>query len=903
MKALKSGVKQRILFNRLFIIVSVLMISFNLYAQNPFLPPWEYIPDGEPRVFGNRVYLYGSHDNAGSTTFCDTKYVVWSAPLDDLSNWRKEGESFYSKADEKGIDDVPWSDNPLYAPDLVEKEGKYYLYVYIVGAPGCIAVSDSPGGPFKYMSKYKAPAGSPYDFGGWGQYIDPGVLVDDDGKVYIYWGYKRSYMAQLNPDNMYEILPNTYQEDIIPTQEPFKFFEGASMRKINGIYYLIYAQGSTLAYATSNLPTGPFEYGGVIIGNGNDYPGGNIHGSLAQLNGQWYIFYHRMTNNTIFSRKACAEKVTINEDGSIDEVQMTSLGFLESLDPYKEHSPYTACILKGGNYITEIDSLTHPVVNNSGGSIIGFKYFDFSTDTLTNHTVFTATFRNTSTTKGEMEIWVDSFEEGKGRKIGFIDLVKPENDPNGWYEQKCYIDTVSGVRALFFKFVTDSGSGKIGDLKSFGFQKTNDTILNPPNSRPYINSKYQRIFGNTKDSVKLRSFDLNTFFADAEDSVLTIFEITGNSNPSMLDATLNDNGVIDVVFKGITGGIAAVTIRATDSGGKSITAPIFVHYLNPNNPNKAFAQKAVASSVENDGYPVVNINDGKMSTRWASRYMDNQYVIFELDSAYLIKKILLYWETASGKDYDIEVSEDGQNWVTMASVVNGDGGTDKVVIEEDVISKFVRLNLKNRNTPWGFSLWEVQIFQDATNEAPVPQITIPDKKIEVGEKFIYTVPQNPFRDDGDLLYFTAFLKGSEHLPAWLAFNQQSLKFEGTPAAGDEGDFIIVLKATDTFGGEGTIEFGLVVENHTGLQYPEPSKTSFYPNPAKNHIYISNNDLEVEQIQVMDISGKTRIEKRIDRSGRETITELELKLPDGFYILKVSGIGGSKAHKLLIHNSN
>ena len=181
--------------------------------MNPFLPSWEYIPDGEPRVFGDRVYLYGSHDRAGSNRFCDSILKVWSAPLKDLNNWRDEGTVFSTRTVGGHADDVSWSDNELYAPDVVEKGGKYYLYAYVVGAPGCVAVSDSPAGPFKLISQIKAPPGAPEDFGHFGQYQDPGVLVDDDGKVYIYWGYKRSYMAQLNPDNMYEILPGTLQAD------------------------------------------------------------------------------------------------------------------------------------------------------------------------------------------------------------------------------------------------------------------------------------------------------------------------------------------------------------------------------------------------------------------------------------------------------------------------------------------------------------------------------------------------------------------------------------------------------------------------------------------------------------------------------------------------------------------
>ena len=201
-------------------------MSYIAQAANPFLPGWEYIPDGEPRVFGDRVYLYGSHDRAGSKEFCDTILRVWSAPLADLNTWTDHGIIFSTRTVDGHADDVDWSDNNLYAPDVVGKDGRYYLFAQIVGSPCAVAVSDTPAGPFRLISQIKKPKDSPMDFGGWSQYFDPGVLVDDDGKVYLYWGGGSSHMAQLNPANMTEILPDTYRANILPTQPPFNYQEG-----------------------------------------------------------------------------------------------------------------------------------------------------------------------------------------------------------------------------------------------------------------------------------------------------------------------------------------------------------------------------------------------------------------------------------------------------------------------------------------------------------------------------------------------------------------------------------------------------------------------------------------------------------------------------------------------------
>jgi len=463
----KSASRHRI---GLIAILFALGISRLVFAANPFLPAWEYIPDGEPRVFGDRVYLYGSHDRAWQKAFCDKVLKVWSAPLTNLNEWHDHGISF-STIDICGHkSDVPYSRNYLYAPDVVENHAKYWLYAYVVGSPCAVGLSDTPGGPFKFVSEMKAPTGAPKEFGGWGQYIDPGVLVDDDGKVYIYWGYKNSAMAQLNPTNMVEVLPGTYQADIIPTNAPFNFFEACSPRKINGKYYMVYADGGKLVYATCDKPTGPFVYGGVIVQQGNGAPGGNIHGGLAQINGQWFIFYHRMTHNTIFSRKACVEPVTIESDGSIKEVEQTSLGFEKNLNPYRTTGAEIACVLIGGNYIIEQDYDNHPVILNHAGSVIGYKYFDFESAAKNSTLTFTANLRH-GQAAGKMELWLDGWEEKNGKKIGTLEIKAPKKVKDEWRKLSTTVSGVSGRHALYFKFTGNGGKETICDEKSFEFKK------------------------------------------------------------------------------------------------------------------------------------------------------------------------------------------------------------------------------------------------------------------------------------------------------------------------------------------------------------------------------------------------------------------------------------------------
>ena len=347
---------------------------------NPFLPLTEYIPDGEPHVFGDRVYLYGSHDAANSTRFCTEDYAVWSAPVNDLSDWTCHGVSFRKEQDPRSrcgklVD--------FYAPDCVQgNDGRYYLYYFAAGpntapfGPMSVAVSDCPEGPFSYLGDIRYADGTPVL-----KYLtnDPAVL-NDNGRIWLYygWGLGRDFRAKaLQPIYRFVLskLCNRKVSEIKATKtsvlscavveleddmltvkgEPkaildskttapkgsvlynHSFYEAASIRKFGNLYYLVYSSGANneLAYATSPYPDHGFVYRGVIVSNsdlgyrGNTQPknnAGTIHGGIERINGRYYIFYHRCTNNTDFSRQACAEPIEIEPDGTIRQVEITTQG-------------------------------------------------------------------------------------------------------------------------------------------------------------------------------------------------------------------------------------------------------------------------------------------------------------------------------------------------------------------------------------------------------------------------------------------------------------------------------------------------------------------------------------------------------------------------------------------------
>ncbi|MBQ6267856.1 MAG: family 43 glycosylhydrolase [Clostridia bacterium] len=318
---------------------------------NPFLPFSVYVPDGEPKVFGDRLYLYGSYDRFGEG-YCSRDYHVFSAPLTDLAAWEDHGVSFSTDA-------VPWSDALLYAPDALYHNGKYYLFFCLSDGTEGVAESDGPAGPFVNARQITL-NGVPIEG------IDPSVL-EDDGKIYYTWGQFHLQMGELN-DDLCTLRPETVRTDVLsnaPGREGFH--EGSSLRKLGAHYCLIYASEYTdaapnsggrptkLDYAVSASPYGPYTRRGTVIDNtGCDPASWNNHGSVLCAGGDWFVFYHASSNNTAFSRRARAERLTVDPAaGVIRQAVPSTNGFVKTLLPAHIVSPVHACRLFGGAYLTE----------------------------------------------------------------------------------------------------------------------------------------------------------------------------------------------------------------------------------------------------------------------------------------------------------------------------------------------------------------------------------------------------------------------------------------------------------------------------------------------------------------------------------------------------------------------
>lgn len=481
---------------------------------NPFLPLYEYIPDGEPHVFGDRVYHYGSHDKEGGDTFCMLDYVCYSAPVDDLTDWRYEGVIYQAKQDPR----YP-APQYMYAPDVVQgNDGRFYLYYCMGGdygqegyqGPVSVAVCDTPVGQYEYLGVVKNPDGSPML-----KYIcfDPAVL-NDDGTIRLYYGTQYDYEERDDfltndfylqdeiqmfgrsreeilsyPDSIMGPVMAVLSDDMLTVKEAAKhiipyrvkgtsfeahpFFEGSSMRKVGKKYYFIYSswQNHELCYATSDQPDRDFVFGGTIVSNGDiGYRGrdtqhklnmtGTTHGSIIEINGQWYVFYHRLTHKSDYSRQACAEKIRILEDGSIPQAEMTSCGLNDGpLSAEGTYPAVIACNLTNGHMphgSNSVFQISFPNVTHKGQerfiaeiedhTLIGYKYFEcrsvkqfgitYRMETEKNRVIFDGRYRTDVRSQDD-----ENFANTYAEKDILTNIVKPRQSTENTPQFVICIDT------------------------------------------------------------------------------------------------------------------------------------------------------------------------------------------------------------------------------------------------------------------------------------------------------------------------------------------------------------------------------------------------------------------------------------------------------------------------------
>lgn len=468
---------------------------------NPYLPLWEHLPDGEPRVFEDpdkpgkyRIYIIGSHD-VRFKSYCGPDIRAWSAPVEDLSTWRDEGSIFTYPID--GQWDV------MYAPELVEvkrKDGKkeYYLYPHSRGRnrEAMVAKGSRPDGPFTPLNMtadgLSTIPGSTMGF-------DPAVFIeyitdpkDPDYEIgfraYGFWGFQRSVAGQLDQNTMYSLRPGTKAIDrfipassrygvirdpegttypsVYPGQDlgMFNFFEAASIRKVGNKYVWVYSgysgpdyglgsTNSALRYAYGDSPLGPWKSGGVLVDSravvsGQDgttlrtsYSGHNTHGSIELINDQWYAFYHRAPRGFGNARQPMVAPVTIEWDEKpvAEGGKVTIRGY----NPYSEDNIWTAKDSQGREY-------TGAEVTSEGFHIYGLDPYQYYS------AGYACYLSNLNSQQDSWDLWdnnmpITNVENGHIIGYKYFGFGGLDKDKNGL---KAFKGTKHGNKTAFNLFIT-----------------------------------------------------------------------------------------------------------------------------------------------------------------------------------------------------------------------------------------------------------------------------------------------------------------------------------------------------------------------------------------------------------------------------------------------------------------
>jgi arabinoxylan arabinofuranohydrolase len=484
-------------------------------VTNPFLPLNEYIPDGEPHVFGDRIYLFGSHDSEEGTTYCELDYVFYSAPVADLSTWTSKGVNYRASQDPA----YELGRRYMYAPDVVQGNDKrFYLYYCMSGDKGrggyhgpiSVAVADQPDGKYEYLGFVRNPNGSAYD-----EYVlfDPAV-INDDGIIRLYYGmcypfedqpaFTRALTRRVQA-NMFNKTPaeikargdsvqgaitvrldddmltvRSAPQRIIPTRtkgtsfEGHAFWEGSSIRKVDDTYYFTYSSFNSheLCYATSRHPDRDFVYRGTIVSNGDiglhgrsardriNQTGTN-HGGIERIGNQWYVFYHRNTHGSIYRRQACAEPIRIEPDGTIPQVPVSSSGLNNAPLPADRAYPAVICsMLSNGNMghgkarSKRLPKITHDTVDHFVGNVTSGTTLGYKAFAFTGMNHVTITTRGTGA--GHISVFTES---GVAGSIAATPSAQ-------WHQTTTMID-LQGPNNLYFTF---TGKGRL-DILNISFEE------------------------------------------------------------------------------------------------------------------------------------------------------------------------------------------------------------------------------------------------------------------------------------------------------------------------------------------------------------------------------------------------------------------------------------------------
>lgn len=411
-----------------------LLNCLNVNAQRPIIQT-KYTADPAPMVYNDTVFLYTTHDEDDAEGFKMQDWLLYTST--DMVNWTDHGVV----ASLKSFDWVK-RDNGAWAEQVVERNGKFYMYCPIHGNGIGVLVSDSPYGAFK------DPLGKPlvWQKEHWDD-IDPTVFIDEDGQAYMYWGNPNCYYVKLNEDMI------SYSGDIVKLKEtPEHYQEGPWFYKRNGHYYLAFASTCCpegIGYAMSDSPTGPWKTKGYIM-RPTERTRGN-HPGIMDYKGKSYVFglnydLLKLETNTHYERRSVSvAEMHYNEDGTIQEVPYwadTKLEQIGTFNPFRKVEAETMAWGYGLKTAPNADkSLSVVDVNN--GEYICVRGVNFGKNKARRFEVSALPLEG-----GNLKIRLDAPD---GKIVGNVNI--PQGNETSKYElYSCEVNAVSGIHDLYLSF-------------------------------------------------------------------------------------------------------------------------------------------------------------------------------------------------------------------------------------------------------------------------------------------------------------------------------------------------------------------------------------------------------------------------------------------------------------------
>ncbi len=424
------------------------------HAQNPIIQT-NFTADPAPLVYEGTVYLYTSHDEDDATGFKMLNWRLYTST--DMANWTDHGAV-------ASLATFPWAvqSNDAWAPQVIARDGKFYLYVPI-SVPGwpknviAVGVADTPTGPFKDSLGHPLIEKAIDN-------IDPTVFIDDDGQAYLYWGNPNLWYVKLNRD-----MTSYSGKPVKVESKPQNYQEGPWFYKHNR-YYMAYASHCCpegIGYAMSDNATGPWIYKGMIMepdkrSSGN-HPGIIDYKGASYVFGFNYLLNYAQTENHRERRSITVAKLTYNVDGTIPTLPWWEPGGVQevgTVDPYKRVEAETIAWERGIR-TAQSHQIGVYVTNVAKGSYIEIRGVDFGPDQASSFSARVAS----GSQSGTIELHMDSAE---GPVIGSLAVT----NTGGWYVWKTESTPVSGASGRHDLYLVFEGAAT-GDLLNFDYWKFN----------------------------------------------------------------------------------------------------------------------------------------------------------------------------------------------------------------------------------------------------------------------------------------------------------------------------------------------------------------------------------------------------------------------------------------------